>query len=357
MEVWIVVKLGSVKNLLKTKKQPTPATKVAARTPDAFWDNINNVEEEQVVHHTFDPVKREWRQRVDHARIDSIHFASGSLRRAYYIELLSEPGIMYVAKISIDPEEDTDTYWQDVEIQMYAKQWAEKFNSYKPPKTVDFLNASVLSFSSRKSGQNICALEKFIYGKYRKHNNNYGYVSEEERNTPQSFSHFTYEASGKKILVCDIQGVSDNYTDPQMHTVDSMPSLGKGNLGSRGINKFLSTHHCNLICQYLRLDPINAKVEDFGTRPDQPMMSYQHIDIVNVDVYGDDHSGVLERQRLLHHNNNNGVNNGDGGGNYRHHHHHHHSHSSNNGLPHFNTSSQDGTHSDNDNDRCCCIIS
>jgi hypothetical protein len=54
-----------------------------------------------------------------------------------------------------------------------------------------------------------CQVERFISGAYRKHNNNFGFVSEDERNTPQAFSHFTYEASNRKLLVCDIQGVAD----------------------------------------------------------------------------------------------------------------------------------------------------
>jgi hypothetical protein len=40
------------------------------------------------------------------------------------------------------------------------------------------------------------------------------------RNTPQAFSHFTYEASSHSLLVCDVQGVGDMYTDPQVHTMD-----------------------------------------------------------------------------------------------------------------------------------------
>jgi elongation factor 2 kinase len=43
---------------------------------------------------------------------------------------------------------------------------------------------------------------------------------QDDRNTPQAFSHFTYESSDHMVLVCDIQGVGDVYTDPQMHTLD-----------------------------------------------------------------------------------------------------------------------------------------
>jgi hypothetical protein len=116
-----------------------------------------------------------------------------------------------------------------------------------------------------------CGVEIFIEGPYRKHNNNFGYVSEDERNTPQAFSHFTYEVSNHTVLICDIQvsnrsqqqikvlilfkGVGDLYTDPQMHTieVDDEPQKhafrGKGNMGAMGMAKFLTTHQCNAICK------------------------------------------------------------------------------------------------------------
>lgn len=39
----------------------------------------------------------------------------------------------------------------------------------------------------------------------------------------QAFSHFTFERSGHQLIVVDVQGVGDLYTDPQIHTAD-----GKG---------------------------------------------------------------------------------------------------------------------------------
>lgn len=38
-----------------------------------------------------------------------------------------------------------------------------------------------------------------------KHNNNYGYVARHSRNTPQAFSHFSYEYTDGKMMVVDIQ--------------------------------------------------------------------------------------------------------------------------------------------------------
>ena len=47
---------------------------------------------------------------------------------------------------------------------------------------------------------------RFVEGDYVKYSNNDGW-SEDRRNTPHAFSHFTFEASGRQLIVCDIQGV------------------------------------------------------------------------------------------------------------------------------------------------------
>lgn len=124
----------------------------------------------------------------------------------------------------------------------------------------------------------LCAVEEYIPGEYRKHNNNYGCVSEDERNTPQSFSHFTFEASKHELLAVDIQGVGDKYTDPQIHTLKGT-DFGKGNLGVFGFQKFLSSHQCNSICRYLKLPPVNPKDRhtDHGTLPLQELMNRDRI--------------------------------------------------------------------------------
>lgn len=124
--------------------------------------------------------------------------------------------LTYVAKLAIDPYEDPDTYFKDVEMQIVCRVYAEKFNKYNPPRLVTFNDAWVLQLVDRP-GQPLCNVEPYLSGSYQKHNNNCGYVSEADRNTPQAFSHFTYEASDKQLIVVDIQGVSDIYTDPQVY--------------------------------------------------------------------------------------------------------------------------------------------
>lgn len=50
----------------------------------------------------------------------------------------------------------------------------------------------------------------------------------------QAFNHFTFERSGHQLIIVDIQGVGDLYTDPQIHT-ESGTDFGDGNLGKTNI--------------------------------------------------------------------------------------------------------------------------
>ncbi len=111
-----------------------------------------------------------------------------------------------------------------------------------------------------------------------KYSNNDGW-SEDRRNTPHAFSHFTFEASGRQLIVCDIQGVcacvclcdtlvsilthtlphhagvGDLYTDPQIHTLDGR-GMGLGNNGGKGIQRWVASHRCNAICRQLKLPQV-----------------------------------------------------------------------------------------------------
>ncbi|ETP30502.1 hypothetical protein F442_20527 [Phytophthora nicotianae P10297] len=281
--------------------------------------------ERDAIKHVFDSQHRKWTSSRIKVKIDTEPFAKGGLRQVFHLQDLSMPppslrsddedSVMskctsYVAKIAIDPNEDPDTYFKDVEMQAVAAKYAKLYNSYNPPRRVEFLEAWILqlipcdvsdagdqTIESLTLSGTICGVEPFIAGEYHKHNNNFGYVSELERNTPQAFSHFTYEASGQHILVVDIQGVGDHYTDPQIHTRRGK-EFGKGNLALRGFERFLDSHRCNPICRYLKLPLINPKdeggrtVDPKGTIPaqtymNQPRVVVDQVDSVLCHYYGD----------------------------------------------------------------------
>ena len=85
---------------------------------------------------------------------------------------------------------------------------------------------------------------------------------------PQCFSHFSYEVTDGKKLVCDLQGVwNDNdgfvFTDPVIHS-GAGRSRSRGRAGRRtrngktdkglvGIDDFFKTHSCNSLCRRLGL--------------------------------------------------------------------------------------------------------
>lgn len=260
----------------------------------------------------------QWTSSRIKVKIDPQPFARGGLRLVFHLQDLSTTvtdtatigGVKYdsyVAKVSMNPNENPATYFRDVEMQAVAAKFATQYNSYNPPRRVEFVEAWILQLippSGQGSGGDmpedltlhgaICGVEPYIAGEYHKHNNNFGYVSELERNTPQAFSHFTYEASDEQILVVDIQGVGDHYTDPQIHTRRGKV-FGKGNLSVRGFERFLGSHRCNPICRYLKLPLINPKddppsgvngedappVDPKGTIPAQTYMNKPHVDKVN----------------------------------------------------------------------------
>lgn len=86
--------------------------------------------------------------------------------------------------------------------------------------------------------------------------------------TAAAFSHFTFLDSRGAMMVVDIQGVGQNYTDPQIHSADGK-GFGKGNQGVQGMMMFrkvrlllpsltlvcvisqtrLQSHVCNAICK------------------------------------------------------------------------------------------------------------
>lgn len=72
----------------------------------------------------------------------------------------------------------------------------------------------------RDHGNQPIAIETYLPGDYVKFNSNNDFairdVDLHYHQTPQAFSHFSWEQSGRTEIVVDVQGVGEYYTDPQV---------------------------------------------------------------------------------------------------------------------------------------------
>jgi len=122
--------------------------------------NFEGVKPEKAIAYSFDTKTGEWHQEILKVQIEKDAFARGGLRKAYHLQYVdntddklnlkgasqssSSSKATYVAKISADPYEDREVYFADVEMQMYAREWALRFNKFNPPKKI--LNSSKLQY-------------------------------------------------------------------------------------------------------------------------------------------------------------------------------------------------------------------
>eukprot|EP00996_Jenningsia_fusiforme_P002285 NODE_311_length_2476_cov_31.088999_g288_i0.p1 GENE.NODE_311_length_2476_cov_31.088999_g288_i0~~NODE_311_length_2476_cov_31.088999_g288_i0.p1 ORF type:complete len:469 (+),score=80.22 NODE_311_length_2476_cov_31.088999_g288_i0:805-2211(+) len=238
--------------------------------PLTSGQHMSPPEGERATKHSFNVQTQQWTKAPIRVRIDEYPFQEGTLRCVFYMKDFSKPaGSLqdYVAKISKNVNEKEESYFQDCEMQSLASQCACEFNRRKPPKCVSYLKASVLELHDRvprtPGGRVLIGVEPYVHGKFAKYTNNYGWVNPgAPRETPQAFSHFSYEYFGGTKMIVDVQGITDGqqvdrYTDPQILTNAPVAQFGKADLRSEGIKQFFATHRCNSVCQALGLSTHN----------------------------------------------------------------------------------------------------
>lgn len=226
--------------------------------------NWDEVKAEKAEVYKFDPNSNQWNVSQHLVKIEQKPFAKGSMRTCFrmkkWSQFLPHPSwknaSCLVAKRYTNVQDEIShrkMVQNDIMVQMVSKYYAELFNTRDPPKKIDVMQVYMVHLPERKGSPCYC-VERFLDGKYEKYNSNVGYAV--TRNTPQAFSHFSFETSGGSVMVVDVQGVEDLYTDPQIHSIDE-DEFGEGNLGLSGFAFFFHTHKCNDICRHFGLTPFD----------------------------------------------------------------------------------------------------
>eukprot|EP00986_Skeletonema_menzelii_P007373 scaffold2884_cov141-Skeletonema_menzelii.AAC.8 len=203
----------------------------------------------------------------------------------------------------LDPHDVRAFHKNFCKLQQLAEKYAVFFNRKllslpgidcsKVP-TIQFLDCWVMMFDTENNKRGAILVEKMLdHEKYTKWNTNGGYVrtgttypgsatSFSAQNgdyhftledIPQAYSHFTYNASGRRFLVCDLQGVLDTkkhrpvfeLTDPAIHyreRTDRRIDFGRTDLGEQGIDQFFRTHECSDLCRMVCRQWIDGEEDD-----------------------------------------------------------------------------------------------
>jgi hypothetical protein len=183
-------------------------------------------------------------------------------------------------------------------VQNKANEFAKKFNQavkeatmLRPsenevslPPRIIFLKCSIYeyTFSGKRCG---LLVERFLQGKFVKFNSNNGFVLNSRdcdgatidlvigevllTDFVQAFSHWVYEFTDHKMIVCDLQGILDmegrwpifRLTDPAICSKRKKEKrYGKTDLGLQGVRSFCLRHTCSGVCKALNLPCLGRKV-------------------------------------------------------------------------------------------------
>ncbi|KAK3364137.1 kinase-like domain-containing protein [Lasiosphaeria hispida] len=187
-----------------------------------------------------------------------VPFAEGALRLAFHARTSASTN-SYVVKSFKQQDERFPLLVEDMRVQALCRAFAFEFSGLLGGENkIDFPATACFKCKSAEGDAACISLETFLEGTYIKYNGNAGFVEDRHEGSAnqaaQAFSHFTFERSQGRFLVCDLQGAGEFLTDPVIHTADpDCFKLSETNLGTEGIKLFFVSHECNDLCGRLGL--------------------------------------------------------------------------------------------------------
>ncbi|CAD8119981.1 unnamed protein product [Paramecium sonneborni] len=171
-------------------------------------------------------------------------FAFGQIKEVYLMKKIenSAENEVYVIKMPIGGQtyKTIQEALLECRSHLIAKNLMQRFiqelqdnNHQVPIKYSDFL---IL----KEHDTSYWIAERFFQGEFIKFNNNYGYINPKKdliSILAQVFSYYTYHISEFQYMVCDIQGVGYNFTDPAINTAEGY--LDEIDQGLEGIGQFI----------------------------------------------------------------------------------------------------------------------
>lgn len=188
-------------------------------------------------------------------------FMQGRMRYVFAMKDPDYSSKIGVAKETVGLTTDMETEMGYIRSTCVARYYAEKFRK-ETGRKLKFLqahlyqtNETCVESARDKSPMTFFCGEDYIPGIFTKFTNNANYISSlAGTKVLEAFSHFSYVASGKQLMVCDLQGIykkgasSWTLTDPQVHSLQTPSPYGRADRGMAGIADLLTHHKCGQLC-------------------------------------------------------------------------------------------------------------
>lgn len=288
--------------------QMTAKPKPASEDPDS----IVYQKSERATKFTYNATVGKWEMKSTKVRLAKEHFSEGGMRYAYRaveVNNDTQQKVSYVVKLFKNSEIKPAVVFHEALTQAVSEKYAQGFNDLCERKGIvlrlKFLPVWVLHLTQRSKVMNgryvdlYATMEPYLPGKYVKLSDNSGrHLNDIPAQAAQTFSHYSFLASGRRLVCVDIQGVSElvaqpgdqwgglgfttaknmTLTDPQIHSLDGQ-LFGAGNLGVKGINAFITSYQRTMFDEQLGLahltsahllnEPIKNAVSSSGPTPQE----------------------------------------------------------------------------------------